>query len=60
VRARIVRSALNPRALFKNIHRRTHALNEALARFHARKGRIGTGAGVDVEALAGWLQCDRT
>jgi hypothetical protein len=39
-RARIVRSALNARSLFQNIHRRGVELNAALVRFHVRKREI--------------------
>lgn len=46
-RALIVRSVLNARALFENLHRRTLTLTAALANFHARKLRI---AGMGVNA----------
>lgn len=40
-RARIVRSALNARALFENFHKHLVGLNAALADYQARKQQLG-------------------
>jgi len=42
-RARIVRSALNARALFEDLHKRTTGLSAALADYQARKLRLARG-----------------
>ena len=42
-RARIVRSALNARSLFENLHKHLAGLSSALADFEARKQRIAAG-----------------
>jgi hypothetical protein len=55
-RARIVQSVLNARSLFANIHRRTHALNQALERFHARKRQIDADTPMAVESLSDWAR----
>ena len=55
-RARIVRSVLNARSLFANIHRRTDALNQALDRFHARKRQIDADTPIKVDSLTDWAR----
>lgn len=43
-RARIVRSALNARSLFKSFHQRVVGINEALAEYQVRKRQIMQGS----------------
>jgi hypothetical protein len=41
-RARIVRSVLNARNLFEQVHQRAEGLSEALVRFQQRKDKIAS------------------
>ena len=50
-RARLVRSALNARALFESLNKKLAGLNEALAEFEKRKRRIaGTATSTQIDS----------